>query len=389
MPAGRRQTKEKKSKVLLIGITQYQHQRKLNNAVSDVEAFRDVLIENYGFQEDDFIECFEENATRQGIFKALRDLVIESKNLHNAIIYFSGHGQYDEALKAGSWVTYDADDASDNITSDTISFTFLKLMQAKHVFLIVDACYSGTLFSHHKGPTPSDIVRNYNKLDALKSRFAVTSGRSDQEVSDGEKGEHSPFAQLILDFLKDYGPDIFPVVELIQHIQSTLPHNYAQQPLGGPLLNVGHQNGQMIFRKPNAEDPGNPVSRAAEIDAFCFSLCKAKKHFKTYLRLFPKGHFRGQAKEALKPKTKSKDLEIAPVEAQPNADLNKVLEKLMKEKKSDELLGDAIILNAEWSNIASQERQGILKKEQAGKKHKQYKRKLNTLNKELVSKGLL
>jgi hypothetical protein len=266
------------------------------------------------------------------------------------------------------------------------------LIKARHLFLIVDACYSGTLFSPHHKAIPSDIIKNYKKLDSLTSRYAVTSGRSDQEVSDGKKGEHSPFAQLIINYLKDYGPDIFPVVELIQHIQSALPHNYAQQPLGGPLLNVGHQNGQMIFRKPNVDGEPSFSSRKMEIDAFCFSLCRSKKHFETYLKLFPKGSFRGQAKEALKPKPKTdqKNLEIAAIDPQPNADLSGMIEKLLKEKKGDKkLLDKAFLLNAEWSNTAAQVRQGILEKNQAGKKHKGFEKQLRKLNKELDTKGLL
>lgn len=386
-------SQERTKKVLLIAIDQYAHQNRLNNPIRDVKAFKKTLIDDYQFSKDDFIECYGEEANRQGIFNAFIELVKLSKDgLDNAIIYFSGHGAFDETLGVGSWVTQDSNDRSDNIECEAVTNTFIRNIKARHILLIADSCFSGNLFSEHRGDTPNYVLKNYDKLDRLPSRYAITSGRADQLVLDGPKGKHSPFANTLLEFLKEYGPDLFPVLDLIQHVQTTFSHNFPQQPIGGPLFGVGHANGQMIFQKKSAEseDP-KKAKRSEEIDAFCYSLCKTKTSLRTYLSLFPKGKFRALAEDRLKPKpVEESNLEIfTPDDGQ---DIQLEIDKKIKailELGDKELLDEVVNIGAHASNTAVQTKIGVLTPQKQKRDRQLIEKRLKKLDRNMNKKGLL
>ena len=369
MPAGRTETTSKQNKVLLIAVDQYVHQKPLQNAVRDVEAFRALLIESYGYDPKDFITCYNEEGTFEGMFTALRDLVKESQSgLHNAIIYYSGHGHFDTLLNLGSWVTYDSDNLADNITSGTVVQTFIKLIKAKHIFLIVDACFSGSLFSENSKSATESSGQFFDKIEGLDSRYALTSGRSDQEVPDGPPGGHSPFAALILDYLSFLENPTTSVVSLMQYVKSTIKHNHPQQPLGGPLFNVGHKNGEMIFRNSDFV-PIELAVKVNEIDTFTFSLCKTEADFERYLELFPNGQYRRQAEDEMMPMQSSgsgvpPEFEVASPIISPPPKVNaieSIVEKMMNENSPQ--FDEAIMISAKVNNLENQHAQGILSTE--------------------------
>ena len=97
-----------KNCLFLIGIDNYQHVGKLQNAVRDAKAFRDVLLAKYNFKPDSVIELFNQHATYDAIDQVLRKLAFELRPQDNLIIYFSGHGHYDEFYGDGYWIPVDA-----------------------------------------------------------------------------------------------------------------------------------------------------------------------------------------------------------------------------------------------------------------------------------------
>ncbi len=90
--------------LLTIGIDQYQHWKPLKNAVKDATDFANLLKQSYQFEEENITQVFNENATEKNILRTLKSFVSNITADDNIIIYFSGHGHYDEELEEGYWV---------------------------------------------------------------------------------------------------------------------------------------------------------------------------------------------------------------------------------------------------------------------------------------------
>ena len=60
--------------LFVIGIDTYIHWPRLNTAVNDAKAVKDVLLSRYHFEKDNLIELYDEQATRRNIIGKLRYL---------------------------------------------------------------------------------------------------------------------------------------------------------------------------------------------------------------------------------------------------------------------------------------------------------------------------
>lgn len=67
-------------------------------------------------------------------------------------------------------------------------------------------------------------------------------------VSDGKKGENSPFAQEILKYLKS-GKEMINIGELSDLVTKAISYNYDQQAECFPMYQSGHEGGQFVFFK--------------------------------------------------------------------------------------------------------------------------------------------
>lgn len=239
--------------VLLVGIDEYADPEipNLNNAVRDVQAFQDVLMQHYEFEEDDFIRLFNGDATRTAIYQVFRDLRSRIKeDVDNLIVYYSGHGHWDESIDIGYWLPTEArkGDEASFVENTSIVHSFIRPNPALHIILIMDSCYAGSIFPRGEmKSSPSQEL--YVELSKRKSRWALCSGRSDQEVSDGTKGGHSPFAENLLDFLRQTDRSSISISEIAQKVKEVTQANIRQIPRGEPLFGVGHKGGEYVFRR--------------------------------------------------------------------------------------------------------------------------------------------
>ena len=186
-----------KNHLLVVGIDKYQHITPLNNARSDAEAFRDLLLKKYCFAEEQLMELYDEDATRSNILRELESLAYKiEKEKDNLVIYFSGHGIYNKRMKRGAWMPVEA---KKNETWDYIPYSrireVLSAIQTHHTFLIADSCHAGHLFAEH------NTRAGGSRMERDPSRWGLTAGRN-EVVSDGKPGERSPFAQRLLNELE-------------------------------------------------------------------------------------------------------------------------------------------------------------------------------------------
>ena len=91
---------------LVIGINAYATSSDswpdLRTPLTDARSVRTVLQRHYGFEVD---EVLDEAATRAGLVKALQK-VCSRENVEGLLIYYAGHGFYDEALDRGYWIPF-------------------------------------------------------------------------------------------------------------------------------------------------------------------------------------------------------------------------------------------------------------------------------------------
>ena len=228
--------------LLLIGIDKYQYVGHLQNAVRDAKAFREILLAKYNFKEDHVIELFNQRATYDAIDRILRKLALDLRPQDNLIIYFSGHGHYDEFYGDGYWIPVDAryENTMGYFSYNNI-VAAIRRIPAQHTFLIVDSCYSGAILVQD---TRASIPRDPREDDP--SRWILASGRN-EVVPDGEAGGNSPFSEQLLDVLDRYADKGIAVLSLVDKVTTATIHNGKQKPIGRPLYNAGDKGGQFIF----------------------------------------------------------------------------------------------------------------------------------------------
>lgn len=223
---------------LVIGNDTYAHLRSLRTATSDARAVAEVLAREYGFDVKLLID-----GTRAETISSLYRYRSELNGSDNLLIYYAGHGWQDEDTGRGYWLPVDAtrDDPANWISNATIT-DLLKANPAKHVMLVVDSCFSGTLTRGIKLPRQSNV--HLEKLSAKKTRTALTSGGS-EPVEDGA-GEHSVFAAALLRSLLE-SQGVLEGQTLFTEIRRPVMLESRQTPEYGDVRFTGHEGGDFLF----------------------------------------------------------------------------------------------------------------------------------------------
>ncbi len=237
--------------LLIIGIDKYKNGiPRLRNAVSDAKLFKQTLVEHYQFREEApyLIELYDEDATRGNIIQAFDQLILSLKEEDSLVFYFSGHGEYLEHITTGYWVPVDAvnEKRYTYLTNDEVLKT-IKSLKCRHVFGVIDSCFSGSLF---RSMDKKKVTQRYF---SKPSRMIVTSGQL-EVVADGALGDQSPFAKKLLSQLKNNISDSLRAARLCEGILEDFEFDDSKQvPQWGPLMNVGHGNGQFVFLRKDAD----------------------------------------------------------------------------------------------------------------------------------------
>jgi WD40 repeat protein len=226
--------------LFVVSINNYQHWPKLNNAVKDGRDLAQTLMAKYTFDSTSVTYLFNEQATRNNIYKQLRLYAETITPSDNLLIYFSGHGYFDPLLNEGYWIPVDATKGADGdyLPNSTI-LKILENVPTQHTLLIADACFSGSLFG--------DPRRGYaENVEKYRSRWGLASGRL-EAVSDGSAGRNSPFATELIKFLSQNTKDRLTASELILAVKLGVPENAEQTPIGNPLKIEGDEGGEFVF----------------------------------------------------------------------------------------------------------------------------------------------
>jgi len=205
-----------KRRALLVGTTRYSvgAWRTLPNVPRDVAALGAVLERRYGYEVKVLLD-----PEIGAIKKAVRAVAEEAGPADDVLVFFSGHGYFDEDDRAGYLVSRDgtAQCESGCYPLDNVKRGLYGTV-ARHVLVMLDVCHGGTfdlqvaLGAHDaadKGETVA-MRRTLKSYARAASRLVYASvGRG--VTSDGKAGAHSPFMTALLGMLDVPGAGVVDI----------------------------------------------------------------------------------------------------------------------------------------------------------------------------------
>jgi TolB-like protein len=212
----------------------------LNEPKNDADKLTSIFISKYYFKKEDIIRLVD--PTRANILDAIEQKRKSLSVDDNLIIFYAGHGYWDEVLKMGYWLPSDAkNDSKSNWVSNTDLTLYLSAFESNHVLLITDACFSGGIF---KTRSISDMDQGAKRLYELKSRKAITSGNL-KEVPD-----NSVFMKFLIKELEINTSTFLTSDQLFAKIRPNILNNSITEPLYGVIHNTGDEGGEFVFYSP-------------------------------------------------------------------------------------------------------------------------------------------
>jgi len=231
---------------LIIGIDTYRDMEipDLDNPVKDAEKFYKTLLDHYTFDRQNI--RFLKNATRADIISSLDELAQAVSPEDNLLIFYAGHGWWDENANNGYWLPSDAHrNVKTNWLFNSTLVDYLKEINSRHTLLIADACFGGSIFKTRSAFGSPD--KAYEKLYELPSRKAMTSGTL-TEVPD-----RSSFTRFLIQRLTENNETYLSSEELFSSFRLAVINNSDAIPQYGEIENVGDQGGDFIFLKKNRD----------------------------------------------------------------------------------------------------------------------------------------
>lgn len=233
---------------LVIGNNNYKDSEfeNLKTAVADAKEISTVLKKKYGYKVKLLIDADEIT-----ILKALTEYQDKLGKYDNLMVYYAGHGLVDDKQQ-GYWIPTDAklNDKSKWISNKNIS-DFMSEMKAKHVMVVADSCYSGTLTGSSISPLPENVENDDILFTSrVKARTVLTSGGLQPVLDSGGNG-HSIFASAFLDVLNENdgvmeGYRLYKAMSQQVSLRSSLA-GFKQVPEYSAIQHAGHEGSEYYF----------------------------------------------------------------------------------------------------------------------------------------------
>ncbi|ABW67809.1 caspase family protein [Desulfosudis oleivorans] len=225
---------------LVIGNNDYRQLPKLRTAVNDAQAIALLLKDKYGFK----VQLLT-NATRADILTAINAYRRKLNSQDNLLIYYAGHGWLDKDADQGYWLPVDATRENPILwVSNSAVTAEIRAIQAKHILVVADSCYSGKLTRglHITQKTPDYIARIVQK----KARVVLSSGGLEPVLDSGGQENHSVFASAFIETLWQ-NKEVLDGTTLFTKIREQVGWNADQIPEYANIHKAGHAGGDFIF----------------------------------------------------------------------------------------------------------------------------------------------
>jgi hypothetical protein len=227
---------------LIIGIDHYRDREipDLDNPIGDAEKLYQTLIEHYQFKAENV--KLVKDATRADIIRSLDELAQSVTSKDNLLIFYAGHGWWDDEANNGYWLPSDSHkDEKTNWFRNSTLVDYLKEIHSKHTLLIADACFGGSIFQTRSAFGSKE--KAYERLYELPSRKAMTSGTL-TEVPD-----RSSFTKYLIRRLEENTDTYLSSEQLFSSFRLAVINNSDAIPQYGEIAKVGDEGGDFIFLK--------------------------------------------------------------------------------------------------------------------------------------------
>ena len=193
---------------VIIGIDNYENLSNLDYAVADAEAVKDMLVNQFSYEEENVKLLINEDANKVNIEQAISDVSLEAGEKDRILVFFAGHGET-MPLPDGGEMGYllPVDGRQENLYASAIPMNDLKdlsnMSKAKHMLFLIDACYGGLAAVGTRGLEPAKTPNYLEKITNIKSRQIITAGGRDEKVIEKPEWGHSAYTMNLLRALKD------------------------------------------------------------------------------------------------------------------------------------------------------------------------------------------
>lgn len=224
---------------LVIGNNNYRSVTPLKTAAIDAKGVAEELKKSYGFKVTLLVD-----ATRNQTLDAFDDLRRTLTDNDNLLIYYAGHGYLDADSDRGFWLPVDADaNRRANWLSNSDLADMVRATRAKHVLVVADSCYAGTLTRSLS--VQMSGLDDLSRLAQKRARTALTSGGL-EPVEDSGGGKHSIFAKAFLGALRA-NAGVADMSQIFSAMRREVILGSQQTPQYGDIRQTGHEGGDFIF----------------------------------------------------------------------------------------------------------------------------------------------
>jgi|WetSurMetagenome_2_1015567.scaffolds.fasta_scaffold00007_125 hypothetical protein len=231
-----------KNYAVVIGISKYTDpvMPDLYFPIFDARKVSNALTQFYTFDKKN-VKLLE-NPSKGKILMTLDSLETMITPKDNLLIFYAGHGNWDEKRSIGYWLPSDAAAKTyDNWLMNSLITAFVSQSKARHTLVIADACFGGSIFRTRA--LPPEEVKSISEMYLKTSKKAMTSGDL-TEVPD-----ESVFVKTFIDQLSSNNEDYLSTEKLFFGIKPSVVKDADMIPQFGTIKNAGDQGGDFIFFK--------------------------------------------------------------------------------------------------------------------------------------------
>lgn len=231
-----------KNYALFVAVQDYKNDDipDLKEPVADAEKLMRMLQTYYTFEAAQM--QLIKNPTLRELSAKLQELSDKITENDNLLLFFAGHGEWDANIGTGYWLPSDArkNEKSGWLSNSSLR-EYIRAIKCKHVLLVTDACFSGSLFRSTKSLTTATTA--ISQLYELSSRKAMTSGAL-KVVPD-----KSVFMEYLVRRLGQNPSKFLPAERLFHSFkQDVIAGSLGQIPQYGNIQDAGpNEGGDFIF----------------------------------------------------------------------------------------------------------------------------------------------
>ncbi|RYY41642.1 MAG: caspase family protein [Chitinophagaceae bacterium] len=228
-----------KQYALLVGTNHYKGAGwdSLANPIYDVSEIGEVLRDDYGFE----VTLLKDPGSAQ-VYQSLLNLYKTLQPNDQLLIYFAGHGDMDTYFSGDGFIVCSDSKAVSEDAARTTYLPYARLKRminkiaSRQTLVMLDVCHAGTFDDNilaSKRDNREYGITNAKVLDLVRENAQRQTRKVLTSVGlgfalDGRKGQHSPFANLVLQTLRARGRNSEGIVRLDNLLQVLRAANLQQ-----------------------------------------------------------------------------------------------------------------------------------------------------------------